>query len=261
MGHSERPRPLGLNCDLLWEMEALVINRADRLIHQTRYIRSDIAVSLLGGRANFKAIFAIWHYMLSSPLLLQPVCFHELNGTTLFSSGEAAYCRVCTRQEFLRNMTRTQDYKVSAHQESVIGTHTFIMMIYNNNNLLHLYSAFLGTQSALHSKGLSPHPPPMCSIHLDDATAAILRQNAHHKPAYWWRQSDGANQCMGMIRRPWWSEANGRIWSGCRGHTSTLFEIHPGIFNDHKESGPRFNISCEGWCFLQYSVPVTTLGR
>ncbi len=27
----------------------------------------------------------------------------------------------------------------------------------------------------------------MCSIHLDDATAAILRQNAHHTPTYWWR--------------------------------------------------------------------------
>ncbi len=27
-----------------------------------------------------------------------------------------------------------------------------------------------------------------CSIHLDDdATAAILRQNAHYTPAYWWR--------------------------------------------------------------------------
>ncbi len=25
------------------------------------------------------------------------------------------------------------------------------------------------------------------SIHLDDATAAIARQNAHHTPAYWWR--------------------------------------------------------------------------
>ncbi len=34
-----------------------------------------------------------------------------------------------------------------------------------------------------------------------------------------------------------------------------------GIFNDHRESGPRFNISSEGWCFLQYSVLVTTLGR
>ncbi len=46
----------------------------------------------------------------------------------------------------------------------------------NNNNLLHLYSTFLGTQSALHTRGESPQPPPMCSIHLDDATAAIVRQ-------------------------------------------------------------------------------------
>ncbi len=262
MGHSERPRPFGLNCDLLWEMEALVINRADRLIHQTRYIRSDIAVSLLGGRANFKAIFAIWHYMLSSPLLLQPVCFHELNGTTLFSSGEAAYCRVCTRQEFLRNMTRTQDYKVSAHQESVIGTHTFIMMIYNNNNLLHLYSAFLGTQSALHSKGLSPHPPPMCSIHMDDVTAAILGQNAHHTPAYWWR-GDRVMETISV-----WGWLGGHDGQRPMGEFGQDAEVTPLLFSKYilgflmtTESGPRFNVSCEGWCFLQYSVPVTTLGR
>ncbi len=60
--------------------------------------------------------------------------------------------------------------------------------IYNNNNLLHLYSAFLGSQSALHRRGGSPQPLPVCSIHLDDATAAIVRQNAHHTPAYWWRR-------------------------------------------------------------------------
>ncbi len=79
--------------------------------------------------------------------------------------------------------------------------------IYNNNNLLHLYNAFLGTQSALHERrrggGGSPEPPPMCSIHLDDAMAAILHQNTHHTPVYWWRgDSDEANQCMGMIKRP-----------------------------------------------------------
>jgi len=29
---------------------------------------------------------------------------------------------------------------------------------------------------------------------LDDATAAIMRQNAHHTPAYWWRgDRDEAN--------------------------------------------------------------------
>ncbi len=57
----------------------------------------------------------------------------------------------------------------------------------NNNNLLHLYSAILGTQSALHRRGESPQSPPMCSMHLDDATATILHQNAHHTPAYWWK--------------------------------------------------------------------------
>ncbi|MGL4646505.1 MAG: hypothetical protein ACRCVL_05260, partial [Cetobacterium sp.] len=34
----------------------------------------------------------------------------------------------------------------------------------------------------------TPQPPPMCTIHLDDVTTAILRQNAHHTPAYWWRR-------------------------------------------------------------------------
>ncbi len=39
------------------------------------------------------------------------------------------------------------------------------------------------------------------------------------------------------------------------------FEGHPGIFNDHRESGPWFNVSSEEWCFLQYSVPITVPGR
>ncbi len=43
-------------------------------------------------------------------------------------------------------------------------------------------------------------------------------------------------------------------------HPYSFFERHPGIFNDHRESGPRFNVFSEGRCFLQYSVPITTLG-
>ncbi len=45
-----------------------------------------------------------------------------------------------------------------------------------------------------------------------------------------------------------------------RGHWASLarmpglhpyfFEGHPGIFNDHRESGPRFNVSSEGRCFF-----------
>ncbi len=48
-----------------------------------------------------------------------------------------------------------------------------------------------------------------------------------------------------MVRGQW------AIWPGCRGHTSTLFKGHPGIFfNDHRESGPQFNVSSEGQCLL-----------
>ncbi len=54
---------------------------------------------------------------------------------------------------------------------------------------------------------------------------------------------------------------HGEIWPGCRGNTPTLFEGHPGIFYDHRESGPQFNVSSERRCFLQYSVPITTLGN
>ncbi len=67
-------------------------------------------------------------------------------------------------------------------------TFVFISLLNNaNNNSLQFYIAFMGTQSTLHRRGESPQPPPACSIYLDDAMAAILRQNAHHTPAYWWR--------------------------------------------------------------------------
>ncbi len=49
-----------------------------------------------------------------------------------------------------------------------------------------LYCVLLYTQSALQSyEGVSLQPPPVCSIHLDDATAATgqRRQCAHHTPA------------------------------------------------------------------------------
>ncbi len=49
-----------------------------------------------------------------------------------------------------------------------------------------LYWVLLYTQRALQSYGGgSPQPPPVCSIHLDDATAATgqRRQCAHHTPA------------------------------------------------------------------------------
>ncbi len=54
--------------------------------------------------------------------------------------------------------------------------------------MMHLYSALLCM--AVHPKcftikwGVSPQPPPVCSIHLDESTAATgqRRQCTHHTP-------------------------------------------------------------------------------
>ncbi len=51
-----------------------------------------------------------------------------------------------------------------------------------------MYIALFWVLKALYIEVVqSPQPPPICSIHMDDAMAAILLQNAHHTPAYWWR--------------------------------------------------------------------------
>ncbi len=81
-----------------------------------------------------------------------------------------------------------------------------------------------------------PHPTPECSINLDDVAAAIVRQNAHHTPAYWWRGD--------IVMKPI------RIWGLLGGHDGQRsmgeFGQDVGIFNDHRESGPRFNVSSKG---------------
>ncbi len=78
----------------------------------------------------------------------------------------------------------------------------------------------------------------LCSIHLDDTTAAILHQNAHHTPVYWWR---GDRQM-------------GEFGQDTKVTPLLFFKGHPRIFNDHRESGPQFNVWSEGQCSLQYSV-------
>ncbi len=55
-----------------------------------------------------------------------------------------------------------------------------------NDAFIVLYCVLLYTQSTLQScGGVSPQPPSVCSIDLDDATAATgqWRQCAHHTPA------------------------------------------------------------------------------
>ncbi len=89
----------------------------------------------------------------------------------------------------------------------------------------HEWSFFLGTKSALHRRRRgSPQPPPNvqhppgwcdsshCAPELPPHTSLLVER----------RQCDEANQCMGVIRRPWWSEANERIWPEWI-YTPTLF--------------------------------------
>ncbi len=41
--------------------------------------------------------------------------------------------------------------------------------------------------------------------------------------------------------------------------TPLFFEEHTGIFNDHRESGPRFNVSSERRCFFDRIVSLSLL--
>ncbi len=85
-----------------------------------------------------------------------------------------------------------------------------------NEWMRHLYSALLCM--VVHPKrftimwGFSPQPPPVCSIHLDDATAATgqRRQCAHHTPATGGEEREiEPIKWMGITRRPWLTRASG----------------------------------------------------
>jgi len=60
----------------------------------------------------------------------------------------------------------------------------------------------MGIQSALHGGNLLNHHQCAAFIWLDDVTAAILHQNAHHTLVERRPMRDEANQYMGIIRRP-----------------------------------------------------------
>ncbi len=69
---------------------------------------------------------------------------------------------------------------------------------------------------------------------------------------------------MGIIRRPWLTRASGGNLTRTPGLHPTLYEKCHGIFNDHRESRPRFNISSERcmyfvWCF-QLFIPGGPVG-
>ncbi len=105
--------------------------------------------------------------------------------------------RNCTYLWFL-----DQNWKPSWHNHSWLQCRRSSL---NNNNFLHLYSAYLDTQSALHSKGTISssttnvqHPPGWC-----DGSHSAPERPPHTSLLVERRPSDEAIQCMGMIRRPW----------------------------------------------------------
>ncbi len=87
-----------------------------------------------------------------------------------------------------------------------------------------LYCVLLYTQSALQScaGGVSPQPPPVCSFHLDDATAATGHRGY-----------------------------NPTLYEKCHGHFLMTTESQDLGLTSHPKDGD----------VLQYSVPVTILGR
>ncbi len=123
-----------------------------------------------------------------------------------------------------------------------------------------LNCVLLYTQSALQSCGGS---------HMDDATAAttltthqlqVERRESHrdnqvyvlttHQLQVERRERQSQSSGWGWLRGHDWQGPVVGIWPNHRGYTPTLYEKFHGIFNDHRESGPQFNISSERRCFF-----------
>ncbi len=149
-----------------------------------------------------------------------------------------------------------------------------------NEWMMHLYSAFcvlLYTQSALQScggglfstttsvqhtlgwcDGCHRTTAPVRSPHTSyrwRGERVIEPIKCMHSPhtSYRWRGERDREpiKWMGIIRRPWLTRASGGNLARTPGLHPTLYEKCHGIFNDHRESGPRFNVSLsERRCLL-----------
>ncbi len=88
------------------------------------------------------------------------------------------------------------------------------------------------------------HPPGWC-----DGSHIAPERPPHTSLLVERRQSDGANQCMGWLGVHDGQRPMGKFGLDAGVTPLLFFEGHSGIFNDHRESGPRFNIASEGRCF------------
>ncbi len=84
-----------------------------------------------------------------------------------------------------------------------------------NDAFIQRFIVYCRTPKALYNHeggGVSPQPPPVCSIHQDDATAATVqrRQCSHHTPATGGEEREiEPIKWMGIIRRPRLTRASG----------------------------------------------------
>ncbi len=116
-----------------------------------------------------------------------------------------------------------------------------------------LYCVLLYTQSALQSyEGVSLQPPPVCKHPLgwcDGSHRTTAPVRSPHTSYRWRGERDRANQVDGDYWEAWLTKASGgNLESGHLGYTPTLYDECHGIFNDHRESRPRFNVSSERRC-------------
>ncbi len=90
----------------------------------------------------------------------------------------------------------------------------------------------------------------MCSIHLNDATAAIVRQNALHTPAYRWR-GDSVMKSISV-----WGWLGGHDGQKTMGKYDQDAGVTPYSFSKDilGESGPLFNVQYEWYFYSIYYI-------
>ncbi len=111
-----------------------------------------------------------------------------------------------------------------------------------------LYCVLLYTQSTLQSwGGLSStttsvqHPPGWC----DGSHSTTAPVRSPHTSYRWRGERVIEPSGWGLLGGHDWQGPVAAIWPWHWGYIPTLYEKCNGIFNDHRESGPRFNVSSE----------------